>query len=162
MKNLKKMSYGPINFYLKPEYVYIPLYILESSDVTLLVKKGDYVYKGSIIARKRDENKLSIFSSVSGTVEDIIKEKNSQNKEINVVKIKNDFKESYETKRNENKNINIPKNELLEILKKYSLYENNKIIYKLLNTSYRNIIIDANEPDPYITSREALLSKHAD
>ena len=157
MKNLKKMSYGPINFYLKPEYVYIPLYILESSDVTLLVKKGDYVYKGSIIARKRDENKLSIFSSISGTVEDIIKEKNSRNKEINVVKIKNDFKESYETK-----NINIPKNELLEILKKYSLYENNKIIYKLLNTSYRNIIIDANEPDPYITSREALLSKHAD
>ena len=162
MKNFKKMSYGPINLYLKPEYVYIPLYILESNDVTILVKKGDYVYKGSIIARKRDENKLSIFSSVSGTVEDIIKEKNSQNKEVNTIKIKNDFKECYEIKRNENKNINISKNDLLKILKKHSLYEKNKIIYELLNSNYTRIVIDANEPDPYITSRETLLSNHAD
>ena len=162
MKNFKKMSYGPINFYLKPEYVYIPLYILESNDVTILVKKGDYVYKGSIIARKRDENKLSIFSSVSGTVEDIIKEKNSQNKEVNTIKIKNDFKECYEIKRNENKNINISKNDLLKILKKHSLYEKNKIIYELLNSNYTRIVIDANEPDPYITSREALLSNNTE
>ncbi len=162
MKNFKKMSYGPINLYLKPEYVYIPLYILESNDVTVLVKKGDYVYKGSIIARKRDENKLSIFSSVSGTVEDIIKEKNSQNKEINTIKIKNDFKECYEIKRNENKNINISKNDLLKILKKHSLYEKNKIIYELLNSNYTRIVIDANEPDPYITSREALLSNNTE
>ena len=75
MNEYKKMSYGPLNFYLKPEYIYLPLFIAGSDDITLLVKKGDYVYKGSIIARKRDENKLSIFSSVSGTVEDIIKEK---------------------------------------------------------------------------------------
>lgn len=162
MKNFKKMSYGPINLYLKPEYVYIPLYILESNDVTILVKKGDYVYKGSIIARKRDENKLSIFSSVSGTVEDIIKEKNSQNKEVNTIKIKNDFKECYEIKRNENKNINISKNDLLKILKKHSLYEKNKIIYELLNSNYTRIVIDANEPDPYITSREALLSNNTE
>lgn len=162
MKNCKKLSYGQLNYYLKPEYVYIPLKILGSTNITLLVKKNDYVYKGSIIARKRDENKLSIFSTVSGTVEDITKEKNSKNELIEVVKIKNDFKECYETKRNENKIIELPKNIFIEKLKNYSLYENDKIIYNLLNKSYKTIVIDAKEIDPYITSLESLITHHAD
>lgn len=162
MKNYKKMSYGQLNFYLKPEYVYIPLEITNSTNVTVLVKKGDYTYKGSIVARKRDENKLSIFSSVSGIVEDITDEINSSNKKITTIKIKNDFKECYETKRNENKKININDDDFLNILKKYSITENEKIIYKELSHHYKKIIINAKEEDPYITSKESLIENHAD
>ena len=83
MNEYKKMSYGPLNFYLKPEYIYLPLFIAGSDDVTILVKKGDYIYKGDSIARKRDESKLNIYSSISGIVEDI-EERLYHNKKISV------------------------------------------------------------------------------
>ena len=153
MYNYKKMSYGPLNFFLKPEYVYIPLIIAGSDNVTLLVKKGDYVYKGTTIARKRDESKLSIFSSVSGLVEDINTQKYHNGQNIKCIKIKNDFKECYETKRNENKNFSLKKEEFIEILKNHSIIESNKIIYQLFeeNKRYKSIIIDVKEIDTYIT-----------
>lgn len=162
MKNYKKMSYGPINFYLKPEYVYIPLEIMESNNITILVKKGENVYKGTLLARKRDENKINIVSPISGTIIDFVIQKNSKGKEVNTIKIKNDFKECYETKRIENKNININKEDFLAKLKQYSIVENNNIIYKLLSNHYKTIIINAKEDDPYITSKEALIQAHAD
>lgn len=164
MYNYKKRSYGPLNFFLKPEYVYIPLIIAGSDNVTLLVKKGDYVYKGTTIARKRDESKLSIFSSVSGIVEDISIQKYHTNKDVKCVKIKNDFKECYETKRNENKNFSLTQEEFINILKKHSIIENNKIIYKLFeeNKRYKSIIIDVKEIDPYITSSSILIKIHPD
>lgn len=162
MKNYKKKSLGPLNYYLKPNYIYIPLEIQNDNNITLLVKKGDYVYKDTILGRKKDENKLSIYPSISGTVEDIKEELNSNQKLIKTLKIKNDFKECYQTKRKENKDININKEEFLKQLKKYSIIENEKIIYKELEKHYKKLIINACENDPYITSKETLLIYHAD
>lgn len=161
MNEYKKMSYGPLNFYLKPEYIYLPLFIAGSDDVTILVKKGDYIYKGDSIARKRDESKLNIYSSISGIVEDIEERLYHNKKIIKCLKIKNDFKEAYRTKRNENKNLKFTLDDLIEYLKKYSIFENDKIIYKLLNKRYKNIVIDAKD-DTYITSSSALIKTHTD
>lgn len=161
MNEYKKMSNGPLNFYLKPEYIYLPLFIAGSNDITLLVKKGDYVYKGDAVARKRDETKLNIYSCISGTIEDI-QEKLYHNKTIvKCLKIKNDFKEAYRYKRNENKNFNLTLDEFINNLKKYSIYENDKIIYKLFNKRYKNIVIDSKD-DTYITASSALIKAHPD
>lgn len=161
MNEIKKMSNGQLNSYLKPEYIYLPLFIANSDNVTLLVKKGDYVYKGDIVARKRDESKLSIYSSISGIIEDIVEKLYHNNKIIKCLKIKNDFKESYRTKRNENKNLFLSLNDFIENIKIHSLYENDKIIYKLFNKRYKNIVIDTKD-DTYITESCSLLVKHPD
>ena len=50
--------------FLKPKCVYIPLY--DTNDI--LVKEGDNVYKGQVIAYRSGTFKLPIFSSVSGKV----------------------------------------------------------------------------------------------
>ena len=61
-----------IGFYNKPKYVYVPLVSGKDTDITITVKKGDYVYKGSVIGRRKGDYKISICSSISGTVIDYV------------------------------------------------------------------------------------------
>ena len=49
-KDLSK--YNKINKFLEPKYVYIPLVSGSDKNITIVAKKGDYVYKGSIVGKK--------------------------------------------------------------------------------------------------------------
>ena len=87
-----------IGFYNKPKYVYVPLVSGKDTDITITVKKGDYVYKGSVIGRRKGDYKISICSSISGTVIDYVQRTISTGEKAKCVVIENDFKEKEEIK----------------------------------------------------------------
>lgn len=84
-----------IDNYLKPELVYIPLENKNEVEYKHLVKGGDYVHKGQVIAIDEKIN-FPIHSSVSGYA--LVGDTKTINngKKIKCVVIENDFKEKYE------------------------------------------------------------------
>lgn len=148
--------------YNKPEFVYIPLVNGNDTDITILVKKGDYVYKGTHLGKRKGNIKIPIISTVSGTVVDFVAKPYLDGTEVKCVKIENDFKEksvdanSYET---------VGKKEFLEIL------HDNGIIglggagfpthvkYDTTN-KIRYLLVNAVECEPYITADYEMLKRH--
>ena len=147
--------------YNKPKKIYIPLISGNDNNITILVKKGEYVYKGSIIGKRKGDFRIPIHSSVSGTVLDFEERTCFNGKKIKCVVIENDFKEKIEQKLSVKRNINkYTKEEFIERLKEngivglggagfptYVKYE-----AKNINT----LIVNAVECEPYITADEAL------
>ena len=79
--------------YNKPEFVYIPLVNGNDKDITILVKKGDYVYKGTHLGKRKGNIKIPIISTVSGKVVDFVAKTYLDGTIVKCVKIENDFKE---------------------------------------------------------------------
>ena len=90
-----KIDYN-IEMYIKPEFVYVPLENKNGTTYKYLVKEGDYVYKGMIVAINKDNN-FPVHSSVSGYAVCGTNKLISNGKRIKCVVIENDFKEKYET-----------------------------------------------------------------
>ncbi len=150
------------SIYNKPAYVYIPLISQDDDNITLLVKKGDYVYKGSIIARRKGNLRIPIHSSISGTVVGF-EEKYYQNGKLEkCIVIENDYKEKYQVNKGVKRNLTkYSKEEFIELLKEcgvvglggtgfptYVKYSSKRKI----NT----LIINAIEAEPYITCDSVL------
>lgn len=146
-----------ISTYSKPAYVYIPLISQNDDNVTLLVKKGDYVYKGSIIARRKGTFRIPIHSSVSGTVVGF-KEKYYLNGKLEkCIVIENDYKEKYQVNKGVKRILSkYSKDEFIELLKEcgivglggsgfptYVKYSGKKKL--------KTLIVNAVESEPYIT-----------
>lgn len=150
------------SIYNKPTYVYIPLISQNDNNVTLLVKKGDYVYKGSIIARRKGNFRIPIHSSVSGTVVGVDEKYYLNGKTEKCIVIENDYKEKYQDNKGVKRNLNkYTKEEFIEILKEcgvvglggagfptYVKYSEKKKIDTL--------IVNAVESEPFITADYAL------
>lgn len=79
--------------YLKPDIVYIPLINGDDEEITITVKKDDYVYKDMMVAKTKGENRIPLVSSVSGIVQGIDDKTYLNGKQIKCLTIKNDFKE---------------------------------------------------------------------
>lgn len=139
----------------KPQKVYIPLISGNDTDITILVKKGEYVYKGSMIAKTKGDYRIPIHSSVSGTVFDFEEKTCFNGKKVKCVVIKNDYKETTKQKMSSKKRLNeYTKEEFINILRDngviglggagfptYAKYDNNFA---------RTLIINAVECEPYI------------
>lgn len=152
-----KSSKNVLEVFNKPDKVYIPLIVSGDRDITILVNKGDYVYKGEIIAKSKGNYRLPIHSSVSGTVIDFVEKTCFDGSKIKCVAIENDFKEKIEQKLSVKRHINkYTKEEFIERLKEngivglggagfptYVKYESNKI---------KTLIINAVECEPFITA----------
>lgn len=150
-----------ISVYNKPKFVYIPLISCNSTDVTILAKKGEYVYKGSPVGKRKGSMKFPIISTVSGTVVDYVTRPYLNGEEVKCVKIENDFKE----KVIENKKIKeLDKQSFISILHDsaiigmggagfpaYIKYDNDKI---------KTLLVNAVECEPYITADQELLREH--
>ena len=102
---LKSMSMNKLNSYLKPELVYIPLFLF-GSEVEIKVKKGDYVYKGELLGISTGRFNIPIFSSVSGHVVDFTYMTHQSGNKIESIVIENDFKEQLKRKYELRKKIN--------------------------------------------------------
>lgn len=163
MKKWKKMSTKlPINIYNKPALVSIPLISQADDNITLLVKKGEYVYKGSIIARRKGNQRIPIHASVSGTVIGFEEKTYLDGRIIKCVVIQNDFKEKYQENNGGKKNIaDYTKAEFIETLKEcgivgldgsgfptYIKYSGRKKL--------QTLIVNALETEPYVTADFAL------
>ena len=152
MNGLKIYSYKDIsikyqlNIYNKPQKVYIPLISKDKEKITVLVKKDDYIFKGSIIGKIKGKYKTSIFSSVSGKVIAFEEYTIFNGKKVKCVVIENDFKERIEKGLDKTNNLNeFSKKEFIEILKNsgiigldeteipaYVKYDTDKKIYTLI------------------------------
>lgn len=154
--------------YLNPKNIYIPLIIGSDDNISIFVKKGDYVYKGSIIGKKQGKFSLPILSSVSGLVTGFEEKYYTNGKKVKCVVIENDFKELVEKKLPIRDNIaSISKDEFLSILKNsgivgmggasfptYAKYDTNKDI--------KTLLVNAVECEPYITADYMVIINHAE
>lgn len=163
-KRKKMSSREQLSVYHKPAYVYIPLISQNDDNVTLLAKKGDYVYKGSIIARRKGNFRIPIHSSVSGTVTGFEEKYYVNGKLEKCIVIENDYKEKYQVNKGVKRNLTkYTKEQFLELLKEcgvvglggsgfptYVKYNGKKKI--------KTLIINAIESEPYITCDSKLAS----
>jgi Na+-translocating ferredoxin:NAD+ oxidoreductase subunit C len=160
----KKMSLNNTLFvYNKPKVVYIPLMARDNPDVTNLVKKDDYVYKGMIIAKSKGNLRIPIHSSVSGTVLGIEEKTYINGDKVKCIAIENDFKEKTEKKKTVKKAINkYIKEEFIEIIKESGIIGmggSGFPAYVKYNcaTPIKTLIINAVECEPYVTADHILL-----
>lgn len=73
------------------KYLYIPI----KDNMTLLVKKGDYVLKGMKLARVKGE-RTYIFSPISGQIIELEEKYTWDQQKIKCIKIQNDYEERLE------------------------------------------------------------------
>ena len=162
LNNHKELSRDSFTIYNKPKYIYIPLMVGNNTDITVLVKKDDYVCKGETIAHSKGSMSIPLHSPISGTVIGF-EEKLSHNAAmVKCIVIENDFKERVEEKPDIKENIsNYSKEEFIETLKNagiigmggagfptYVKYQTEKNI--------KTLIVNAVECEPYITADYAL------
>lgn len=151
--------------YLRPKYIYIPLINAGDTNITILVQKGDYVYKGSIIARRKNPFKIPLLSSVSGTVVGFEEHLCYNGEIVKCIKIENDFKEAIINNQKNDKLNKYSKKEFIEIIKEcgivgmsgsgfptFAKYDTKKKIHTL--------IVDAVESEPYVTADYAMTINH--
>ena len=154
-----------LSFFNKPKYVYIPMISSRDTNITILVKKGDYVYRGSMVGKRKGNFKTPIFSSVSGTVIDVVEKPCLTGENIKCVMIENDFKERAEKTHAIKQDIgDYTKTEFIEKIKNcgiiglggagfptYAKYDTEKEI--------KTLIINGVECEPYITTDIVLLKE---
>lgn len=154
-----------LNAYTAPEKVYIPLISSGDTDIVPLVKKGDYIFKGQVLGRRKGNFRTPVFSSVSGIVSDFKLVDHQNKKKVNAVVIDNDYKEKIDAKQIIRKDLNkLSKEEFLEII------ENCGIIgmggagfptYVKYNTDKKinTLLVNAVECEPYITADYTLINE---
>lgn len=149
--------------YKDVDKVYIPLANGNDTDVTVLVKKGEYVYKGDMIGKTKGDFRIPIISSVSGVVVDFEEMSHASGKIVKCVVIENDKNDNYRDNKEIKKDISdYTKEEFIEILKEsgivgmgggsfptYVKYETDKKI--------KTLIVNAVECEPYITADHTIL-----
>lgn len=154
--------------YLNPEYVYIPLVSGFDTNISVFVKKNDYVYKGTMLGKRQGNFPIPILSSVSGTVIGFEEKYYLNGEKIKCVVIQNDFKELVEKKEPVCDDITkISKDKFLDILKSnaivglgganfptFAKYDTDKQI--------KTLIVNAVECEPYITADYMLVIDHAE
>lgn len=151
-----------------PEYVYIPLVNHTNLNCESLVKKGDKVYKGSIIGIRKDHFEIPIHSSVSGKVINIEQKPYLNGELVNCVVIENDFKEKVKNKKFAKRNIaNYSKKEFIRILKDCGIVGMGgsgfpTYIKYDTDLAINTIIINGVECEPYITADYVLMRDKAE
>ena len=146
--------------YLNPNKIYIPL--SSEIDYIVYVKKNDYVYKGTLLAKTKGTLVKKLFSSVSGFVEDIILKGDNK-----YIVINNDFKEKIEQKVNPKKEIQkITKEKFITTLKDTGIIGMGGAgfpTYKKYEAeNLKTLIVNAVECEPFITSDYCLLKEKAE
>lgn len=139
------------------EKAYIPLLIGDDRDITLLVKKNDYVLKGTKIGKTKEKNPKYLYSSISGTVKGITKKKLYSEKNINCLIIENDLKEKRIMEHHQNIKNNTK--ELLNQIKNYGMieYQNNSSLYDNYQLPIQTMIVNTIVYDRSILYNEELL-----
>lgn len=154
-----------LGFFNKPKIVYIPLISSGDRNVTVVVKKGDYIHKGSIVAKRKGKYKVPIYSSISGTVIDFEEKYCSDGELVKCVVIENDFKERIEREHFVREKINdYTKKEFIHILQDCGIIGEGGSgfpTYAKYNTDkeIKTLIVNAVESEPYITNDSVMLKE---
>jgi electron transport complex, rnfABCDGE type, C subunit len=160
-----KIDYN-IEMYIKPEFVYVPLENKNGTTYKYLVKEGDYVYKGMIVAINKDNN-FPVHSSVSGYAVCGTNKLISNGKRIKCVVIENDFKEKYEKSKLKSKDINSYTKELfINDLRDNGISGLGGADYptflKYSMDNIRCLIVNGVECEPFVSCDKAVMTNYAD
>lgn len=151
----KKHVKYQLDVYNKPDKVYIPLL---NENITVLVKKDDYVFKGSVIAKEKENVRMPVFSSVSGKIINFGEHTICNGKKVKCIVIENDFKEKIEKGFDKVDNLNqLSKQDFLKTLEKNGIVELDETgfpIYQKYDTleKVHTLIIKTFEYESYISS----------
>ena len=160
-----KIDYN-IDVKFKPELVYIPLENRYGNTYKYLVKEGDYVYKGQVVAINKYHN-FPIHSSVSGYAVCGSNKIISNGKKIKCVVIENDFKEKYEKSKLKKKDISKYTKEIfIDDLRENGISGLGGADYPtFLKYSIDNIkclVINAVECEPFVSCDKVVVANYAD
>lgn len=165
----KKMSIkNKIPSFDKPNYVYIPLVNHTNLACECCVKKGDKVYKGSVIGRRNDHFQLPIHASVSGSVVGIEERPYLNGALVKCVVIENDFKEKVVDNFPPKKDItDYTAREFVNILRDCGIVGmggSGFPTYVKYDTKMpiNTILVNGVECEPYITADYVLMRDHAE
>lgn len=161
-KELSK--YNKVNTFSKPKYIYIPLVSGSDKNITIVAKKGDYVYKGSIVGKSKGNFRIPIYSSVSGIVLGYEEKSYLDGTKVKCIKIENDFKEqTLSSSRAVNKISKYSKEDFIKVLQECGVIGLGGAgfpTYVKYNTDKKidTLIVNAVECEPYITSDYVLVN----
>lgn len=160
----KEMSKNKLMTINKPKYIYIPLICGKDKDITVLVKKGDYVCKGEIVARSKGVLSIQFHSSISGIVLDFEEKLNQNNELIKCIVIENDFKERINETINKRENIrDLEREEFNQILKDTGIIGMGGAGFptyiKYKDNNIKTLIVNAVECEPYITADYTIIKE---
>lgn len=165
MKTVYIDSKNKINYkieeFLKPQLIYIPL-----KNNKLLIKNGDYVYKGDIVALENETN-FPIHSSVSGNVTDVVSKFDLEGNQSNYIVIENDFKEKYKNKLGYVKDISsYSKNDFIKLLFDMGVKglsgSDNKTYEKYSNEKIKCLIINGVECEPSLCCDKSIMYNYGE
>ena len=151
----KKMSIkGKIELFNKPKKVYIPLVNGKDRDVTVLVKKGDNVSIGDMIAKTKGDLRIPILSSVNGRIIDFVDQTYLDGNKVKCVVIENDFNGELNTK---SINKKYTKEEFISKLQEKGIIGMGGASFPTyakydIENKIDTLIVNAVECEPYITS----------
>lgn len=152
--------------YVDPEFVYLTLMNNRCTDYTLEVKEGDNVKVGEILGEKCGSFfETPVYSTVSGTVEGVVKKLDQNGLEVDCLKIRNNFKdETHEsiTDRPDAFIKAMSKEDIVDIVKEKALVGLGGAAfpsYIKLNTDedIDTVVINAVECEPYLSSDYRLI-----
>jgi electron transport complex protein RnfC len=167
-KGHKELSaHSPVLQYLNPEYVYIPL-VEQNTPCEALVKVGDRVKIGQVVAMKTGRFSSPIHASISGEVISINQKMwHSSGKMVPTIQIKNDFQEEKVETIKANDVANLSKEDIIELVRVngvvglggsgFPAYAKYKV-----DKPMDYVIINAAECEPYLTCDYVLLTEHLD
>ena len=158
-----KVNYN-IEKYIKPEEIYVPLENKNGIIYKHLVKEGDYIYKGGVVAINEEIN-FPIHSSVSGYATIGTKKIIGTGKKIKCVVIKNDFKEKYEKSKLKKKEISSYNKEIfVEALRVGGITglggSDFPAFIKYSIEKPKRLLINAVECEPFISCDKALVHNY--
>ena len=155
-----------IEKYAKPEVVYIPLENKSGITYKHLVKEGDYVYKGQVVAVNEKIN-FPIHSSVSGYATYGSSKIISSGKKIKCIVVENDFKEKYEKSKMIKKNISsYSKEEFIDDLRNNGITglggSDFPTFLKYNSDNIKYLLVNAVECEPFISCDKAVIYNNAE
>ncbi len=166
VKNKFKID-DKISQYIKPQIIYVPLENKNGVVYKHLVKEGDYVYKGDVVAINEDID-FPIHSSVSGNVISGTKKLISNGKKIKCIVIENDFKERYKNKLGAKRVLtNYSKEEFLKMLKNSGITglggsDFPTFLKYNVSCDIKCLVVNGVECEPYISCDKAIMRNYAE
>ncbi len=165
IKANNKISYD-IEKYIKPEMVYIPLENKSGVTYKHLVKEGEYVYKGQVVAINEDIN-FPIHSSVSGYAKFGSNKIIGTGKKIKCVVIENDYKEKYQKSRMIKKDISsYTKEEFVNALRENGITglggSDFPTFLKYQADNIKYLVVNAVECEPYVSCDKVVVHNYAE
>ena len=160
-----KISYD-IEKYTKPEEIYVPLENKNGVTYKHLVKEGDYIYKGGVVA-VNEKIGFPIHSSVSGYAAFGSTKTINSGKKIKCVVIKNDFKEKYEKSKLKKKNIKTyTKEDFIEALRTNGITglggSDFPTFIKYNTDNIKYLLVNAVECEPFISCDKAVIHNYGE